>query len=580
MDRFDEKQFNDSVRAALDENPALLKDWRWRISNLYCVVDKNQKKVIFKPNRAQRAFMEIIDDYPMFVILKSRQLGFTTFVCLYFLDKILWGNNIDAAMIAHLKEIAQDIFDKKAMYAAENLPECVKGLVEIDAKTARKLKVVKKTKEGAVMARNLFVTLNSTRGGTFTLTHISELAKIYKISPQKASEVLTGSMSSIAIGSKLFIESTAEGMEGLFYETFNSSWRERGQFKTDPAIVASKPYPLFFNWTYDDEQIEKFYDMYGIIPLENMEVVDIDWARFKEDNELTDKQLSWYYAKWKGLNKNTSLLFQEYPTTPEDAFMTTGQGFFPNKRLVQMLDAIEAGEVPLGKRYDVPGDYFEPSSFGPFTVFEEPEPNAEYIIGADVGEGLSNSDSSTIAVIKKSTLEPVAFYESKIVPHEFAEVCVTVAKYYNNGLLVIESNNHGYTVNDLVNREHTYSNMYMQRSYDDISGKYTTKLGWSTTSKTRSMALNNFRQAFSQTKNWYYKNLLLEMQTFVRSTRGKFEAAHGKHDDLVMCCAFAYGVISIIKEEEKKQQEEEDPSKLFFLGKIGIEEFMQKCVLK
>lgn len=76
-----------------------MKDWKWRIENLYYIVDKNGKKVKFKPNWAQR---RVLDSFWFFnIILKARQLGITTFFCIVYLDQVLFKANKTAGIIAH-----------------------------------------------------------------------------------------------------------------------------------------------------------------------------------------------------------------------------------------------------------------------------------------------------------------------------------------------------------------------------------------------------------------------------------------------------------------------------------------------
>ena len=69
-----------------EELKANLSDWRWRINNLYFITDKNGKKIKFKLNEAQMTFFEGM--HYRNIILKARQLGFTTFTMIFMWTRV------------------------------------------------------------------------------------------------------------------------------------------------------------------------------------------------------------------------------------------------------------------------------------------------------------------------------------------------------------------------------------------------------------------------------------------------------------------------------------------------------------
>lgn len=566
----DKKEYNKWIIDTLKATPSLIRDWKWRVTHLYHIVTKEGNKILFFPNKAQQRFIELLDKYDRFVILKSRQLGMSTFVAIYFLDKIIWEDNKDAGFIAHTKDAAQDIFDKKVLFALENTPDAIKAMIDVTGKNAKKLKILKKS--GSTNNYNVLV---SSRGGTYHYTHISELGKMSKANPEKAAETLKGSMSSIAGGNKLFIESTAEGASGLFYETFMSSWKLRSKFTEGSIANSMLCFPLFFNWTYDEDEIAKITTT---IDVRDMDVLDIEWLEFQKDNDLTDQQLTWYYMKWLQLNKDTNSLFQEYPTTAEDAFLASGQCMFSQKKLSELM--LHADENKPIKRYDTLGGELSLNPYGgPFYVFKEPVKGRKYILGADTGEGLSDGDYSTCAVVDSLTQEPVAFYWAREAPYEFAATVNCIGKWYNNAIVGVETNQNGYYVNDRLVKDFVYPNMYIQQIYDNITRTYTKKVGWDQNQKTRKKALIDFKTVFSKTPFWYFKPLLEEMMTFVMNKRGKFEALPGKHDDLVMCTAIAYGIIGAKQSEEVTPEKKRISRMGVAFGDCTIEEFLAQELL-
>src|SRR5687767_6869830 len=96
-------------------------DPRWRLSNLYTIIDKAGRQVPFRPNDAQLAFLEQL--HSANIILKARQLGFTTLCCLIYLDACVFTPNTRAGVIAHKLDDAKVIFRDKIKYSYDRLEE-------------------------------------------------------------------------------------------------------------------------------------------------------------------------------------------------------------------------------------------------------------------------------------------------------------------------------------------------------------------------------------------------------------------------------------------------------------------------
>jgi hypothetical protein len=181
-------------------------DPKWRLNNLYSIVDKKGLKTSFKMNWSQE---ELYDNmWYCNIILKARQLGISTYVCLLFLDRCLFNSNVSAGIIAHTLEDAQQMF-RRVKFAYDNLPEDLKKLVSADNDTSQMLKF----SNGSSLRVG-----TSLRSSTFQYLHVSEFGKICSKYPDKATEIVTGSLNTVAPGQYIFIESTAEGREGYFFE--------------------------------------------------------------------------------------------------------------------------------------------------------------------------------------------------------------------------------------------------------------------------------------------------------------------------------------------------------------------------
>jgi hypothetical protein len=185
---------------------SLLMDHWWRLSNLYYITNESGKKVKFKPNWAQSQLFDNL--WFLNVILKARQLGFTTFIQIYMLDQCLFNSNVRAGVIAHNKEDAHVFFRDKIKYAYDNLPDWLK--------TERP--AIKNDAGELLLNNNSSIRVGtSMRSGTLQFLHISEYGKICRKYPEKAAEIRTGALNAVHAGHMVFVESTAEGRDGDFY---------------------------------------------------------------------------------------------------------------------------------------------------------------------------------------------------------------------------------------------------------------------------------------------------------------------------------------------------------------------------
>jgi len=178
----------------------------WRMNNLYYIINRHGKRVLFRCNGAQEYLFN--NQWYMNLILKDRQRGVTTFVDLYILDDTLFYPNLEAGIIAHKEADAIKIFRRKIKYPYDQLPEYIR----------RDRPLITKRNDELAFPNNSYVYVStSMRSGTVNRLHISEFAKVCAKYPEKAKEVVSGSLEAIHPGSIVWIESTAEGREGYFY---------------------------------------------------------------------------------------------------------------------------------------------------------------------------------------------------------------------------------------------------------------------------------------------------------------------------------------------------------------------------
>ena len=544
-----QQEHNAKIVAQLIENPELLENKRWRMDNLYWIITKSGTKELFKMNRAQQHFFDNYlnpeDPERLFyrhVILKSRQLGFTTFIDLYILDEILFNSNREGLIIAHKVQDATEIFDRKIDYAIRNMSEEVKGAAfKLQRNSAKKIQVVVDYGPDAGSTSSIQVS-NSGRSATYFYVHISEFAKMCLQFPKIAAEVETGTFPAVPFDGRIFIESTAEGMAGRFYEMFNEGWPVRHKMTPMKSRVMFMAH--FYNWQYDDSEMEKITEC---IPTSEMEQCEIDWAEYKQEHNLSDKEITYYYMKWLQMGGKNSTdavnkLHQEFPTTPEEAFLSTGQAYFPTARVFSQLQNVtngKRGELVPNEKGEVT---FQEHSSGNLEIFEMPEKGQQYIVGGDTAEGLAHGDKQVLYVLKHKTEECVAVYRSNVPPDEFITVAYNVGKFFNWALMGIESNKDGLWVNDGLDKL-GYINLYYRKVFDDITKNVTKFFGWKTTSATRPFALAALKAVFLRKEKGFPAAILNEMVTFIRNMKGKPEALDGKNDDVIMAASIAYAIL-------------------------------------
>jgi len=409
------------------------------------------------------------------------------------------------------------------------MPPSVRLAIKITKNSAKHLKVSWKDD-----ASSQFKVALSLRGMTPHIVHSTELAKQVIVAPQKANEFITGTLPAIPMDGRLFIESTANGMAGYFYDTFMSGWKKKENITKD--MSRAQPYPLFYNWQWDEMDMGMIEEP---IPTHLMdETPDIKWKEYQEEHGLSDIEITYYYLKWKSLGEDIHKLQQEYPTTPQEAFGSSGMTYLSQAKLFKHKQ-----ELREPYRYHISNDMeLIPDNTGDLYLYREFDKSKSYVIGGDVAEGLANGDWSVLCIVEATTKELVGIYYCKEEPYEFAQIANRIGRYFNNALLAVESNKDGLYVNDML-VQLDYPNLYYQEEVDSVTKQVNAKMGWKTTSSSRPYALAALKTAFTKGDFWSQGLFIDEALTFVVNARGRAEAMSGKHDDVVMSLAIAYAVM-------------------------------------
>ena len=496
------------------------------IENYLKIRNKQSQIVPLVLNEPQQKYYDVIkklhnEGKPIrIIILKARQMGFSTVTEALLFKKTVTKHNVSSGIVAHKEDSTTNLFEMSKLYY-ENLPEPMKPARK--KSNAKELLFNNKDNTG-LNSRIKCMTAGGNgigRSDTFINLHLSELA-FWEGDKKKT---LIGLLQAVpnTLDSVVIIESTANG-----YEYFKELW--------DKAVAGKNEfYPLFVGWNELKE-----YQM----PYTGFKLTDEE-RLLQEKYNLSLEQLTW--RRWC-INNNCGgdidVFKQEYPITPEEAFLSTGRCYFNKDVIINRIQELRDKEPILRGSFfcDYDGTkikniVFKSDKKGEIKIFKKPEPGKPYVLGGDTaGEG---SDFFTAHVIDNITGEQVATLKMQCEELEYVKQVYSLGKYYNNALIGLENNYSTYPTNKLA--EMGYPKLYVREKEDTSVDKYEMSYGFKTTVVTRPLILAMLQEIVANEVNKINDiDTLQEMLTFIKNKVGKPEAEVGYHDDLVMALAITY----------------------------------------
>ncbi|EIP3425926.1 tyrosine-type recombinase/integrase [Salmonella enterica] len=342
----------------------------------------------------------------------------------------------------------------------------------------------------------------------------------------------------------MFIESTAEGVGGDFYNMSN-----RAQEITSSGLELSlQDYKFhFYAWWQDPKYSAK-------IPASGLRLTREKAAYFTAVEKamnitLTDEQKQWY------VNKETEQreeMKQEFPSTPQEAFLTSGRRVFNAESTL----LAEAGCIPPLIVYDIEPvtgnktkaqalrrgkkDELQRTLMNYLLVWELPDPDEQYAIGADPAEGLEHGDRSSLDVVKQSTGEQVAHWFGHLDAELFAHLLAHVGRLYNTAFIGPERNNHGHAVILKLREIYPPRFIYNEQHIDQDNDDDTPRLGWLTTRQSKPILTEGMKTLLNNgISGIRWTGTLSEMNTYVYNAKGSMNAQEGCFDDQVMSYCIA-----------------------------------------
>ncbi|MBR2621087.1 MAG: hypothetical protein IKC97_01795 [Clostridia bacterium] len=547
----DEGLDREFIRVAADEivssedNRKVVRERPWLlIEACFTVVTKEGKTVPFFFNEVQRDFIRQIEEngaskHKPYLILKGRQLGFTTMITAIANARSITKRNFFGLTVADCGDNTRSIFNDKARSVYDRLPPRLKPTEKFNSAKELFFSKLNSSWRAATASENV------ARSKTLSMVHYSEAA-FYKCNLSS----LQASVGAACVDDALIVyESTPNG-----FNEFKDLW--------DSGTCIN----LFYPWWLDKE-----YRCTDYHYIDRADAWLKERIKLLEEKGLDREQIAWYCRTYDGyIDKR--LIRQEYPCSPEEAFISTGGCVFDLDKLNDQMIRVGMRPGPIvgefvydrvlepikgpsgavvGTRPILKNVRFLERAGGCIRIHAEPRVKrdergevialAPYVLGGDTaGEG---SDCFTAKIIDNMTGATVATLQRKRMDADlYAEQLYCLGKHYHEALLGVEINFTPTPMQHLLNLG--YSNIYYREVVStSMINEATTVPGFQTDHNSREGILDNLvRQLRDDPSCEVDMETLRELTTFIRNPKklGRREAMAGAHDDLVMALAIAH----------------------------------------
>jgi hypothetical protein len=454
---------------------------------------------------------------PLQVILyKSRRTGGSTWAV-----ALLTAHNMSrpggkSAIVAQLEKTAKELYEERATPFAQAMQR--RG---VDIK-ADKTEIRYNFPGGhySKLGRATAKTVIGGRGLTASAVLLSE-ASYY---PGEESFVSILNALSKDPENIIVIETTPNGIEGpgeAFYNYWNAAVEGENGF-----------IPIFMPWHQDP----------GFVLPDSM-APDAPKGEYEKwlvrEFKCTKGQIAWYrWTMAKACAGNHDMMKQEYPSTPEEGFISTGRPAFDS---VELSAAKRDNTKPVCRGTILTTDsgipIFEEAQDGPIRVWELPTEKGQYYIGADAAKGVGTGDFAAIVGWNGDTGRMAFRFAERVAPEALAYFLDGLGRYYNNAMINIEfTGGWGSTAAAELRDRYHYPQQYLWRgSRDDkVNAKSSTSLGWETTVRSRRMLFDRFRMALRRNEAHVTDVAFLQQMSRAQMEMGwNWQVIKG-HDDIFM----------------------------------------------
>ncbi len=450
-------------------------DIHYFAETFFTIINGNRQRECIKLREYQNRTLKSMQDNNRLLMLWGRQSGKTTLMTIY----ALWLANFHPdqliIILAHKEKMAKEIFSRIKLAYSE-LPNWVKVSVDnewndLSAKFANGSRILTSP-----------TSANAIRGQSASCIILDEFAFVEDSIARDFWTAVTPTLI-MAPDAKMFVSSTPNGTDNVFYELYSRSEQGKNNFKTEKVI-----------WS----------DIPGR---------DAKWKKNVIETEL---------------NGDVDRFEQEY----ECRFLGSSNSAFPIRIFEQLKQDIKE---PIQTLYE-----------GNLNIWELPQSNRVYTMGVDVAEGLGK-DASVIQIFDITDLtkiEQVAMYYSNLIdPTDFTTIVSDIARMYGNPILSVERNNTGVDVCNRLYYDHNYPHFVNYGTAKSSSKNF--RPGIISTNNVKAPAVVNMKTWLCN--NWALKihdrRFSEELAHFMKKSNNVWQAERGHHDDIIMATVWALNVL-------------------------------------
>lgn len=495
-------------------------------------MDRTTLQVVkFEPNWAQLEYLAEIQRQldekgrVRIIVLKARQLGISTATEAVMFTWAFLREHMHGMVVAHENDSSEHLLAMHNLFW-DRYP--FRDLYT-PLYMSRKHKAWKETHSSirVATAKNA----SAGRSRTIHFLHASEVAFWDRgLRATNAGETMLSLRQAIPTtrGTFIIIESTANGVGNFFYNEWMQA--EAGE---------SEYIPIFFPWYRHYEYRASHIGL----PYEKLAPYDEEELKLIKDHHVDDDALAWRRWAIRNLtNYDVNLFHQEYPSTPEEAFIATGTNVFPVKKLAACFTPFDPMRGRLATETD--GSVrFQPDISGPLSIYRYPSTNKEwgiYMVSGDPTRTM-HGDMACAQVFSRRTLEQVAVWEGRIDPSSFGEELVKLAKFYNNALVTTEITGPGYaTIGRIMGMDYPF--IWRHSKPDMERGNVQSNYGWDSTMQSKAAAIGMMlKVVVDEDVKIHDKRTFAQMRDYVTLEGGGYgPATSSGHDDHVT--SFAIGM--------------------------------------
>lgn len=537
----------------------------------------------FVLNKPQRGTLEKLEDMRLhekpirMIILKARQWGGSTLVQMYMAWlQLVHREGLNSAIVAHQSSSAMNI---RSMYSRmlKKYPPSLLGLQPTPPLAlaphggSRTDVTITQSKQQVYDVKISIGSMQSPeaiRGEDIALAHFSEVG-LWRQTEGRTPEDVIQAVSSAILEVPLtmdVMESTAKGENNLFHHEWLDA--KEGRSKRVPVFVPWFGIELYSMPFKSNAERERFCrELYSNRERTNARSLREESGAYLYGLWLKGASLEaiqWYIDKRRTYRSHDAMA-SEYPSDDVEAFAHSGQRVFD----ADNVERLRASCCPPGWVGEVVGNApsgedalrklrFVSDKMGCLKIWDMPDTSFRatnrYIVATDVGGRSERADYSVVLVLDRWWRTEgegdvvVAEWHGHCRHDRLAWKMAQIAAFYNNALLVVESNTfetrdmdtegeHSKFILDTIGT--TYRNMYTRESTPDKIRRTRRKMwGFQTNVHTKALIIDNL---ITMIDDHLYtereEEALHEYNVYQRTEKGTLEAAEGHHDDRLMARA-------------------------------------------